>query len=254
MADQSPVPPLGTLSGYSTCRRIRILSDRFTAIATYHPNDHSVSCSRTKHPLVARGWSRFFVPRIFRLCSMIIAGNGFFAHCLVAFVILQALLAPPVPPNANAVALAVTSIIANAIPLVLFLLYTRFRIARWHGAEHMAIASYERTKQIDPIAMMDESTVHPKCGGRLLAPIFCSLLVVPFLAQLLHLSMPISLLLLLEFILQIDALIGFDRVPVFRTLSILLQRHITTQRPRAEELATAWFALKTLAAAHRSEQ
>ena len=54
--------------------------------------------------------------------------------------------------------------------LALVCLFIKTKIAKWHGAEHMAISAYKRCGLADIIEMAQENHINPECGGRLFLP------------------------------------------------------------------------------------
>ena len=115
----------------------------------------------------------------------------------------------------------------------------RLTVATWHGAEHMSIAAYERTQETSLQAISKESPVNPKCGTRLVFPLLVSQALIPKIADLyfaqgtpMHLIAFGALFLVsIECVLQIDHLIGFDRLPITGTISNLIQKYVVTKRP-----------------------
>ena len=124
------------------------------------------------------------------------------------------------------------------------------RLASWHGAEHMAFASYERGRlEIEDIAK--ENRVSPKCGGRLFLPLFLAAAIAIYISKHLNISSLFILPFFYELVLQIDGRKGFDKIPPFAQASILLQRYFTTKQPGMIEMKTAQTALLALVNTHR---
>jgi uncharacterized protein YqhQ len=134
----------------------------------------------------------------------------------------------------------------------------RLTFAPWHGAEHMAIAAYERSGATSLEAIERESPVNAKCGTRFAFPmIVAQILVVKitnglFAGELASFAGLIFFFLItLECLLWIDFWFGLDKLPVTRQVSYLVQRYIVTRRPGEIELRTAQLAMIQLITAHR---
>src|SRR3989344_2068506 len=117
------------------------------------------------------------------------------------------------------------------------------RLASWHGAEHMTIAAYERTRSIEIKDIESDSPIHPKCGGRLALPLFLVSGIAVALSKEFDISAFVFAVPLFEIILWIDKLKGFDKIPLFSQASKLLQRYFTTKKPGKLEIETAQAAI-----------
>jgi hypothetical protein len=134
----------------------------------------------------------------------------------------------------------------------------RSTFAPWHGAEHMAIAAYERFGSTCLEAIERESPVNAKCGTRFAFPMIVSQILVVkitdglFVGELASFAGLIFFFLItLECLLWIDFWFGFDKLPVTRQVSYLIQKYIVTKRPGEIELRTAQMAMIRLLVAHR---
>lgn len=104
------------------------------------------------------------------------------------------------------------------------------RLASWHGAEHMAIAAYERTGSTKVKDIESESPINPKCGGRLALPLLLASVIALSLSKRFEIPAFIFAIPLLEIVLWIDKLKGFDKIALFSQtsthfFSVILQRN-----------------------------
>jgi uncharacterized protein YqhQ len=135
-----------------------------------------------------------------------------------------------------------------AVFIVATLAYIRWRIAGWHGAEHMAIAAYERSGSVTIESMLEESPIDKNCGGRLLLPLSIAIFIAMLGAEHFGINLAITDLLAIEVVLQVDHRRGWHTIPLAAQASQFLQRWITTKDPTVQELKTAQLALCTLVA------
>jgi uncharacterized protein YqhQ len=143
------------------------------------------------------------------------------------------------------------SILVNLSVITMMMAYTRQYIATWHGAEHKTIASYENNGSIEIEDIKKESRINDKCGGRLFLPLIVGMSSANFIAKKLGVNTAIVNLALMELVLWIDTLIGWDKIPITSQVSRWLQKHITTREPGEIELHTAQFAFQKLIDAHK---
>lgn len=242
------------VGGMSTPRSISIFSDEFVATATYHGRSQQIRC--VVHRRVATWLTRYPwipIPRVLRLLIALVMASPILMTALIAWPVAHRIIdgpTPQFPPIPLEDRLFVFLLVQSQfLPLLVgILLFIKLFIGSWHAAEHMAIASYERFASTDLAAIAAQNRVHPKCGGRLMAPLLLASFLAFCFGPINHLFL--SQLALIECILWIDALIGFDKIPVFRILSTLLQHYITTRTPHHIALRTAQVALQKLVAAH----
>lgn len=134
----------------------------------------------------------------------------------------------------------------------------RLSIASWHGAEHMAIAAYDRSEATSLEAMEKESPVNPKCGTRMAFPLIVVQNIVfraagEYFAQDTLISFVGTIILFLvsiECVLWADSLFGFDNLPITGKVSGAIQKYVVTKQPGTGELRTAQMAMRHLIAAH----
>ncbi|MCH8049658.1 DUF1385 domain-containing protein [Patescibacteria group bacterium] len=252
------------IGGISFPGRIAILSDKLQSIATWGTMDgKEVVLSIVKplpvlqltRPTLKRRWIP--IPRVLRLFIFIyIASNwwvrAFFILLIVAEVIR---FLTPIPETVETVMVSplIVGLIYGFWIILIGLMIRLIALTRaWHGAEHMTIETYRSSGSSSLREIKKRSPVHPRCGGRLLAPILLVAFLSPILAIALGLPNILIALIGLEMVLWIDDLIGWYRIPIFAQLSRLLQRYLTTKVPSKRELLTAQVALKELLKAHEA--
>lgn len=126
------------------------------------------------------------------------------------------------------------------LPLLALLLVTmRFTaIGRYHGAEHKAVASYEKFGEVTFEGARRCRRVHSRCGTNILIYILLAALLDPFIDW-----GPYALL---QFVLISEAWYAFGKSRPSVAVGNFLQRHFTTAEPRAGELEVAVESLKRL--------
>lgn len=167
---------------------------------------------------------------------------SFFSSFLGAAHAINPIL-PPVMVYISVIALFVCS-----------LCFIKDTVAKWHGAEHKAIAAYDHgSTEIADTAK--ESRIHDKCGGGLYFPMVLMPIIASRIlgAMSIYVNFLIIFLLATECVLWIDKLIGWDKIPVFRETSRLLQRYVTTEEPGEIEILTAKAAIDGLKKMYRQE-
>ncbi len=119
----------------------------------------------------------------------------------------------------------------------------------------MVIAAYLRTKSADINEIKKESPVNDHCGTRLAIPLMLIILSINSIKSAFDLNdiaTYIVLVILVECMLWIDVLRGFDRIPVFSHLSHIIQKYIVTKYPGEYELRIAQVAMQTLIDVHNN--
>lgn len=142
-----------------------------------------------------------------------------------------------------------TDLITWGFRILTFLIigYTFVGVRGFHAAEHMAIAAYERhgVSGLDHVAEQDR--VHDKCGGRMLFPLMFAILGGGLLANQWDTWWAGFIpLLLLEAVLWVDSLVGYDKIRFTNAISHWVQRTLTTKPPNELELNTGREALRAL--------
>lgn len=239
------------VGGKSTKGRITIQSDEFRSRARCD-NTENIICEVKRLPRLSRFLLKkkcLPIPRIVRTILFLVDGMTIRGKMFVAFYIASVITAnkfipkdAPLPPYAWTI---------YAILFIASIIYINRKIAPWHGAEHMAIAAYEKRATADLAAIVKESPVHEKCGGRLVLPAICGLAIASLVSHGLAMSSFILSLLVWECVLWVDTLKGWNKVPGFSHASFFLQKYVTTRKPGERELRTAQRALQELIAAHR---
>lgn len=247
------------VGGKSTAGRVSILSDTFVATAR-SDEDGEVTCKVKRHSPLSRFLyknKRLPIPRLVRMIlffvdSMTRKGRMLLGLYTLGVVLLDKFLSSGgsvFGPSVSAFLKQYRWII-YAVVLVGALVYIHRRIATWHGAEHMAIAAYDRTGATDVQAIVRECPVHDKCGGRLFLPLVVGMIIANLVAKNFGVSETIVSLAILECMLWLDTLMGWDKIPGTSQASHFLQRWVTTRYPGKQELRTAQLALQELVAAH----
>lgn len=259
------------IGGKSTARRISILSEEFVSTARSN-EDGNVTCKVKRHSPLSRFLYRnenLPMPKFVRMVlffadSMTKKGWVFLGlYVLIVALMEKYLLSgsllltlagkyqPGLLDTSSASSFSFLLFSAMCVTLTAMgVTYTQRRIASWHGAEHMAIAAYTRTGSIEIRDIARECPVNDKCGGRLVLPLLVGAVVAVIAADILAVSTVITYVAMLESVMWIDSLKGWDKIPGTSQASHLLQKWITTCEPGAQELRTAQLALRELIAAH----
>jgi uncharacterized protein YqhQ len=131
--------------------------------------------------------------------------------------------------------------------LLLFFAGMKFTvIGRYHGAEHKAVAAYEKYGDVTFDGASGMSRVHPRCGTNILIYIVAVSLVDPFIDW--------APWVVLQFIVITEAwfILGSTRVSV--AIGNFIQRFLTTSEPGRKELEVAVESLNELLRAERGER
>lgn len=119
-------------------------------------------------------------------------------------------------------------------------------IGRYHGAEHKAVAAYEKYGEatLRNAAAMDR--IHPRCGTNLLLYITLAALLDPLISW-----GPYAVL---QFILVSEAWFVFGQTRPSVAVGNLLQKYLTTSEPGRKELEVAVGSLNELLRAEKGER
>ena len=131
--------------------------------------------------------------------------------------------------------------------LLLFFAGMKFTvIGRYHGAEHKAVAAYEKYGEVTFDGASGMSRIHPRCGTNILIYIVAISLVDPFIDW--------APWVVLQFIVITEAwfILGSTRVSI--TIGNFIQRYLTTSEPGRKELEVAVESLNELLRAERGER
>jgi hypothetical protein len=255
--------PVKIIGGRSAHRQISFLSTEFSVTAICN-QDNTITCKVKPLPCMVSflyRHKRLPLPGIIRLLLVMFAGAKVKGRIVLGLMFLSLFLSAWVEIQLIPPKMAVPQLISPWFfgGLMLLLAWLIFwllprglrRVATWHAAEHMTIAAYDKSGAADLEVIAVQDRVHPKCGGRLALPFLASgLLVLLFAfkapANWFLVSVMLGDLALLEAVLLIDRLIGWDRIPVAAQTSRLLQRYVTTRQPGELELRTAQRAMLEL--------
>ena len=119
-------------------------------------------------------------------------------------------------------------------------------IGRYHGAEHKAVAAYEKYGEVTLEGAQGVSRLHPRCGTNILIYIILAGLLDPFIDW-----APYAVL---QFILVSEAWFVFGKTKPSIALGNFLQKYFTTSEPGRKELEVAVESLKELLRAEEGER
>lgn len=131
--------------------------------------------------------------------------------------------------------------------LLLFFAGMKFTsLGRYHGAEHKAVAAYEKYGDVVLEGARKMSRIHPRCGTNILIYIILAALLDPFIDW-----APYAIL---QFILVSEAWFVFGKSRLSIALGNQLQRYFTTAEPGMKELEVAVESLRELLRAEARER
>jgi len=123
--------------------------------------------------------------------------------------------------------------------LLIFFAAMKFTpIGRYHGAEHKAVAAYERYGEVTLQNARDSSRIHPRCGTNILLYIILAALLDPLIAWWGYA--------IVQFILISEAWFVFGKTRPSIAVGNFLQRYLTTTEPRRSQLEVAVESLNRL--------
>lgn len=131
--------------------------------------------------------------------------------------------------------------------LALFFAAMKFTsIGRYHGAEHKAVAAYEKYGEVTLENAKGVSRLHPRCGTNILFYITLAALADPFVSW-----APYAVL---QFILISEAWFVFGKTRWSIAVGNFLQKYLTTSEPGRKELEVAVESLSELIRAEKGER
>jgi len=251
--------PVKIIGGRSMIREVSLSSDEFTATANSDEKG-KITCRVKRHSSLSIFLyrSKLPIPRLAKLLLLLTGDMTKRAWEILSLLLLCVVLSEYCLPASSyrdhffALFGWYNVLTFYIVTLVIGLIFIRKHIANWHGAEHMAIAAYERTSATDIQGITQESPIHDKCGGRLLLPLLVGMIMASFIAKNFAVSETIVFIAILECLLWVDKLIGWDKIPLTSQASRLLQKWVTTRYPGEQELKTAQCALQELVNAHKA--
>ena len=119
-------------------------------------------------------------------------------------------------------------------------------IGRYHGAEHKAVAAYEKYGEVTLENAKGVSRLHPRCGTNILFYITLAALADPFISW-----APYAVL---QFILISEAWFIFGKTRPSIAVGNFLQKYLTTSEPGRKELEVAVESLSELIRAEKGER
>jgi len=130
--------------------------------------------------------------------------------------------------------------------LLLFFAAMKFTpIGRYHGAEHKAVAAYEKYGEVTLQNAKLSSRLHPRCGTNILGYIVLAALLDPLIAWWGYG--------VLQFILISEAWFVFGKTRPSIAVGNLLQKYLTTTEPRRAQLEVAVESLNQLLKAEQGQ-
>jgi uncharacterized protein YqhQ len=131
--------------------------------------------------------------------------------------------------------------------LLIFFAAMKFTpIGRYHGAEHKAVAAYERYGEVTLQNARNSSRIHPRCGTNILLYIILAALLDPLIAWWGYA--------ILQFILISEAWFIFGQTRPSIAVGNFLQRYLTTTEPRRYQLEVAVESLNRLLQAEEERE
>jgi uncharacterized protein YqhQ len=131
--------------------------------------------------------------------------------------------------------------------LLLFFAAMKFTpIGRYHGAEHKAVAAYEKYGEVTLQNARGVSRVHPRCGTNILLYIILAALLDPLISWWGYA--------ILQFILISEAWFIFGQTRPSIAVGNVLQRYLTTTEPRRAQLEVAVESLNKLLRAEEERE
>ncbi|MDQ3965283.1 MAG: DUF1385 domain-containing protein [Actinomycetota bacterium] len=119
-------------------------------------------------------------------------------------------------------------------------------IGRYHGAEHKAVAAYEKYGEVTLEGAKSMSRLHPRCGTNILIYLILAALLDPFIDWAPYAG--------LQFILVSEAWFVFGKKRASIVVGNFLQKYFTTSEPGQKELEVAVESLKELLRAEAGER
>lgn len=129
--------------------------------------------------------------------------------------------------------------------LFLFFAVMKFTsIGRYHGAEHKAVAAYEKYGEVTLEEAQRCGRIHSRCGTNILIYIFAAAILEPFISW--------TPYIFLQFILISEAWYTFGETRPSIAVGNFLQKYFTTSEPARSELEVAVESLSRLLEAEES--
>ena len=119
-------------------------------------------------------------------------------------------------------------------------------IGRYHGAEHKAVAAYEKYGEVTLENAKGVSRLHPRCGTNILFYITLAALADPFISWAPYAA--------LQFILISEAWFIFGKTRPSIAVGNFLQKYLTTSEPGRKELEVAVESLSELIRTEKGER
>jgi uncharacterized protein YqhQ len=243
------------VGGMALPRGVQLESDTYSVRATYREDGRLTTAVREKTATEKWLAASRYIPKVVRLFGIIIMKFSLFGRLLFLTIVLLPIALAVLFPTESASDVSdngmwYISVLMNLIAIGAFVVIIR-TMSGFHAAEHMAIHAYEKLGVDGIFHIPEQPQFHPRCGGRILAPVLIGTLIsyfiAPYVPPLVGVVMPF---IILECVLWVDALIGWYAIPPANAASRLLQEYVTTRQPNNRELAAGQAALRALLKAH----
>lgn len=249
---------MNILGGTSTYRTIRIWTDQYVAEA-HASEEGKVTCSVRAQTATSEYFFQYapwWVPKIARVAYFLYTGLGRMGR-IIALIFIGWMLShylfrtpPTTAPQDEPLIFTILSFVLVVACYALVAILAKMFIAPWHGAEHMAIKAYNRTKSADYSVIRKENPIADACGHRFYTPIVAGSILINELVGIYGFVPLVLKLIVVELVFRFDDLLPWSRVPVMAQASRLLQRFATTTYPHTLALFTAQAAIEQLMLAH----
>lgn len=238
---------------------IRVVSGRFISTVKYKNGEMEEKIQErwALSQFIFRLGSSYPIPRIVPFLAIFLTGVGWkligafvviiFALSAIIFATLD-LSDPSSDPSSSPISQYSNLILAIGI---LFRLKYTWSAKSWHGAAHMAVATYRESGSTEVEEIKHEGHVQGQCRSRFLFPIILASFLAYFFTTVTSFPDIVFYFVILELMLWIDKFVGLENVPVFSHFSTLFQRYVATGPPGDQELLTAQCAVKNLVKAHQ---
>lgn len=239
------------VGGMSFPGSITLQSDQFVSKARYQ-RDGTIETTTYPVPAPARmmhRFSRFPIPRILLFALFIFYSFSRLQRVCIVGLITYDVLFPNVPAPVQSGSTSISHLLGFMFPMLYFG-WMIWAVRKWHAAEHKVIAAYTAWGTTSVTEIANANRIDMRCGGRFVLPFMLVPFTTVFLCKWFGWNVVVVSLFLYELLLWVDHLFGFDRIPVTRHASYLLQKYITTKEPDQRELETAQKALTNLLDAH----
>lgn len=258
---------VNVVGGMSMPGSISIISENFQATASW-PNDSSVPMVEVKslNSKVQEILKKKNVPKIVRLIVFLFSQLNWMIILAVAFIAFLEFF-PALNPlrlllqisNTNIPKLSPlgSQLVMWALVAVQlgYMAWMMRGVRKFHAAEHMVIAALRNERNLQMSCVKRQDRIDPYCGGRFILPLILAMVVLSQPVSVFLRTLPIFSVLptmtfdvmitfiVYEWVLQVDAAIGWWNIKLFRWASYFLQKFLTTAPPDEKHLQIARAAM-----------